>query len=55
MIIELMRTIAELEYENDMMERIAEYEELLYEVGYYESDPCEQQLMEAARNARRDS
>jgi hypothetical protein len=55
MIIELMRTIAEFEYENDMMERIEEYEELLYEIGYYEPDPCEQQFMEAARNAREDS
>lgn len=55
MIIELMRTIAEFEYENDMLERIEEYEELLYEIGYYEPDPCERQFMEAARNAREDS
>jgi hypothetical protein len=47
--------IDELFYEAALKERVDSYEELLYEMGYYDPDPCERQLMEAMRDARKDS
>jgi hypothetical protein len=37
--------IDELFYEAALKERVDSYEELLYEMGYYDPDPCERQLM----------
>ena len=38
------------EYEDALYERVQDYDDLLYEAGCYEADPCETQLMEVLRN-----